>query len=559
MSRFTNPIPQYVLEDGDLAVGGTLTFYESGTNTLLNIFADDVETLPIANPVVLGSRGAVPNIFFSQTARVLLQDANGVEIFDVDPVDTGSGGAGSAFSLWSSATTYDTGDLVYGSNGLPYVSIASDNLGSDPTFNANNNAFWSQVVLLNQWNALDIYRLNDLVVIDGGVYVSQISDNTNNDPTTDTANWLSISDASLVVFDNVVSGLTAVTAEGALNELVVLINSLPDALTYRGQLDVATGDSALPVSPTNGDLYVISTGGTITVSVNGGSASATAVTEGQQIVWNDASSRWDLNTPVTQAASVAYSNLVSMLAAFDVQTAIDVLDGMVDANIVNIANLSAAIAGLGDGVTYKGQLDVSTGDSALPLGATAGDLYIISTGGTITVASNGGAPTATVVVAGEQIIFNGDTSGWDLVATIFQAVEIGYDNTVSGLNALDVQSAIDEIVVDVDANTALISALESAVYDTANATATVTRTSVLTDLTKTNTDTITLTLDDATFENDDLVIIRKCQQGGLLTVNTTNNQVLPDGTTAISNFFADGTAGTVELKYNGSVWTLRIL
>ena len=100
---------------------------------------------------------------------------------------------------------------------------------------------------------------------------------------------------------------------------------------------------------------------------------------------------------------------------------------------------------------------------------------------------------------------------------------------------------------------------DSKLYSEVNSDATVSRKAVLTDLTKTNTANVTVALNDGSFIEGDLVRIRKCQEAGLLTVNTTNNQILPDGTTATSNFFPDGKAGTVELKYLGSVWTLRII
>ena len=100
---------------------------------------------------------------------------------------------------------------------------------------------------------------------------------------------------------------------------------------------------------------------------------------------------------------------------------------------------------------------------------------------------------------------------------------------------------------------------DSKLYTEANISATVNRVSVLTDLTKTNIDNVTITLNDGSFVEGDLVRLRKAREGGILTVVTTNNQILPDGTTATSNFFPEGSAGTVELKYLGSVWTLRII
>lgn len=153
------------------------------------------------------------------------------------------------------------------------------------------------------------------------------------------------------------------------------------------------------------------------------------------------------------------------------------------------------------------------------------------------------------------------------------ASAIGYDNAASALTATEVQAAIDELDAAVDTNAANIAtnaadiatnAADIAAFDatavlSGNADATITKTQTITDITKTNTANVTITLDDATFASGDLVVVRKCQELGILTVVTTNNQILPDGTTDTSNFFPDGSAGTVELKYLGSVWTLRII
>jgi hypothetical protein len=157
---------------------------------------------------------------------------------------------------------------------------------------------------------------------------------------------------------------------------------------------------------------------------------------------------------------------------------------------------------------------------------------------------------------------------------------VSYNNATSGLSATEVQAAIDELDAAVDTNAANIAtnaaniqtnaddiatnaadiaAFQAVTVASINTTATVNRVNALTDLTKTNTADVTITLNDASFVSEDIVTLRKSLETGVLTVDTTNNQILPDGTTATSNFFPDGSAGTVELKYLGSVWTLRII
>lgn len=345
MSRFINPQPQFILAGGELASGATMAFYETGTNDFKTIFADVNETTPIDNPITLGARGEVPDVFYSGTARVVAIDAEGTQIFDLDSV--GTGGSTGAYSTWDSNTVYSDGDIVYGYDGYPYQSLVNENEGNDPTLNANNNANWTQLFRVTSYNAQVTYQPNDFVFYDGVIYRSVSSDNNANDPSTDgAANWVSVADARYVVYDNSSSGLTSLTGQAAIDELKNLIDNQPSSVVYRGQLDVSFGDAALPPSPTNGDLYVIAVSGTITLSVAGAAPTATAVNVGQQIIYNGTAMQWDLIAQIQQAASVSYSNITSGLVASDVQSALDEIEGRVDNTESNTTQNANAIGGL---------------------------------------------------------------------------------------------------------------------------------------------------------------------------------------------------------------------
>lgn len=345
MSRFINPQPQFILAGGELASGATMAFYETGTNDFKTIFADVNETTPIDNPITLGARGEVPDVFYSGTARVVAIDAEGTQIFDLDSV--GTGGATGAYSTWDSNAVYSQGDIIYGFDGLPYQSLVNENEGNDPTLNPNNNTNWTQLFQVTSYNAQVTYQPNEFVFYDGVIYRSVSPDNIGNDPSTDgAANWVSVADARYVVYNNTSSGLVAVTGQAAIDELKNLIDNQPSPAVYRGQLDVSSGDAALPPSPTNGDLYVIAVSGTITLSVAGAAPTATAVNVGQQIIYNDTAMQWDLIAQIQQAASVSYSNITSGLAASDVQSALDEIEGRVDNTESNTTQNANDINGL---------------------------------------------------------------------------------------------------------------------------------------------------------------------------------------------------------------------
>ena len=264
------------------------------------------------------------------------------------------------------------------------------------------------------------------------------------------------------------------------------------------------------------------------------------------IAYNDQFSRWDLIPASQNAINVSYDNTASGLAANNVQNAIDQVDAAVDTNTDSITDLQDAVAGLGAGIVYRGQLDVSAGDSALPSAPSGGDLYSISTGGTITVSVNGQPSQSTAVVAGQQIIYNSQSTAWDLIGFIAQAASVGYDNATSGLDANNVQDALDE------AATGLVGLV------TANFNATIVREQRITDVTKDSTNDIDLTIDDSSFDEGDIIRIRKTAKSGVLTIDTTNDQVDPDGVTDTQSQFPDGSDGTVELILNGAQWALRV-
>lgn len=189
-SRFIDPIPQFCDDSGAPLSGGKLYFYDSGTTTFRTTYADSGLTTPNANPVILDASGRPPNIFLQGNYKLVVTDANDIQISTRDPV-SGTSLAGE-YTDWSITTTYSLNQSVRGSDGEYYVSITNDNLGNDPITSAAN---WSRIVGLTEWNTNQVYSLNDTVRRTGVLYRSTANNNQGSAPES-LVDWTSLSPAS---------------------------------------------------------------------------------------------------------------------------------------------------------------------------------------------------------------------------------------------------------------------------------------------------------------------------------------------------------------------------
>jgi hypothetical protein len=107
--------------DGAPLVGGLLYFYASGTATPLDTFSDDTLSTPNTNPVVADAHGFFPPIFLQEASyKVVLQDANNVEIWTQDPVSP-------FIPSSSSSPTQAVIELtVDGNQSVPLVGVCGD-------------------------------------------------------------------------------------------------------------------------------------------------------------------------------------------------------------------------------------------------------------------------------------------------------------------------------------------------------------------------------------------------------------------------------------------------
>lgn len=185
MARYVDPRPQYFDNAGAPLVEGKVFIFESGSNTLKDIFRDVNESIAAENPVILSASGRMPNTFFSGSARGKLTDADEVQFWDIDPIGSSTGEG--AFSDWNAETIYDIPDIVVGTDDRFYQSITNGNQGNDPTVDLVN---WSEIKFIGVYNANQTYSINDVVQgSDGLLYKSNTNSNTGNNPVTDSVNW----------------------------------------------------------------------------------------------------------------------------------------------------------------------------------------------------------------------------------------------------------------------------------------------------------------------------------------------------------------------------------
>lgn len=185
MARYVNPKTQYFDDAGDPLDGGKLYFYESGTSTFVDTFADVNLTILNSNPVILAGDGRVPNIFFTSTVRVVLFDKNDVQQWDIDP--SGAADGGSSFETWSDLITYDLAAIVQGSDTAFYRSLTSANIGNDPT---TSPTIWTEIEFIQIWNTNVTYEQGATAkASNGSLYASLQNNNLGNEPSASPSWW----------------------------------------------------------------------------------------------------------------------------------------------------------------------------------------------------------------------------------------------------------------------------------------------------------------------------------------------------------------------------------
>ena len=185
MARFGSLDTQYFDDAGDPLVSGKIYFYETGTTTPKNTYADINYTIANSNPVILTAAGRQPNIFFDGVAKAILTKSDDTQILVRDPVGDTASTFGNA---WIASKDYNANDVVQGSDGEFYVSLVNGNVNNNPV---TTSGYWTFLYSV-EWSAGTTYKLGSVVTYQTIVYQSLQNANLNKNPSTETSWWVPI-------------------------------------------------------------------------------------------------------------------------------------------------------------------------------------------------------------------------------------------------------------------------------------------------------------------------------------------------------------------------------
>jgi len=327
LARFGSLDTQYFDDAGNPLVNGKVYFYETGTTTPKNTYADINYNIPNANPVILTAAGRQPNIFFDGVAKAILTKSDDTQVLVRDPVGDTASTFGNA---WIASKDYNANDVVQGSDGQFYVSLINGNVNNNPVSTTGSWTFLYSV----EWNAGTTYKLGSVVTYQTIVYQSLQNANLNQNPLSAPSFWVPIqltwnSSATYAINANVVG------TDG------VLYTSLQNANT--GNVPASSpswwvGSSAAAAA--SAVAAAASASAASTSATNAAASASTATTQ----AGNAAASASNSATSATNSANSAVSSATSATNSSNFATASAA--SAVDSS--NYANNAAAIYDLFD-------------------------------------------------------------------------------------------------------------------------------------------------------------------------------------------------------------------
>ena len=393
MARFGEINAQYFDDAGAPLGSGKLYFYESGTTTPKNTYADINLTIPNTNPVILTAAGRQPNIFFNGNAKGILADKNDVQILVRDPI----GETGTNFGdAWVATTIYSANSVVIGSDGVYYRSLANGNQNNNPT---TTSGFWTLLYSV-QWNAGITYDIGAVVTYDNQQYQSLQTSNLNQNPETQTAYWVGLEFAWIA------------TATYSEDQNVVGT----DGILYTSLQNSNTGND-----PASSPAYWVGTSAAAAASAVAAAASAAAALVSENAAAADAiATAADRVQTGLDAAATAADAIAT--AADRVQTGLDAAATAADVILTN----ADAVATAADRVQTGLDAAATSADAI----ATAADR--VQTGLDV-IATNADASSAAadaIATAADRV-----QTGLDATATAADAVQTGLDATAAAGSA----------------------------------------------------------------------------------------------------------------------------
>jgi len=393
MARFGEINAQYFDDAGAPLGSGKLYFYESGTTTPKNTYADINLTIPNTNPVILTAAGRQPNIFFNGNAKGILTDKNDVQILVRDPI----GETGTNFGdAWVATTIYSANSVVIGSDGVYYRSLANGNQNNNPT---TTSGFWTLLYSV-EWNAGITYDIGAVVTYDNQQYQSLQTSNLNNNPASATSYWVPLNFAWVA------------TATYSEDQNVVGT----DGILYTSLQNSNTGND-----PATSPAYWVGTSAAAAASAVAAAASAAAALVSENAAAADA---------VATAADVVQTGLDAAATAADaiataadrVQTGLDAAATAADVILTN----ADAVATAADRVQTGLDAAATSADAI----ATAADR--VQTGLDVIATNADASSTAADAIATAADVVQ---TGLDVVATSADVVQTGLDVTAAAGSA----------------------------------------------------------------------------------------------------------------------------
>ena len=242
--------------------------------------------------MILTAAGRQPNVFFDGVAKAILTSSTNVQILVRDPV----GETTSAFGdPWISSKIYSANDVVQGSDGEFYVSLAGNNTNNNP---ASTSGYW--VLLYSvEWNSGITYTEGAVVTVSNLLYQSLQNSNLNQNPVTQTAYWVLISLAYVS------------TTTYTINQNVVG----PDGIFYTA-LRTTVGDT-----PATSTSDWVGTSAAAAASATAAAASATAAAASASTATTQATNAaTSASTATTQATNAAASAATATTQASNAST-----------------------------------------------------------------------------------------------------------------------------------------------------------------------------------------------------------------------------------------------